>query len=85
MLVGLAPTSYPYIKYIMGRLARSRGDRIEKKKMGRPTDEPKTHMYKVRISDFDLQKLEESSKALGITKAAVIRKGIDEIYKQIKK
>lgn len=53
-------------------------------KMGRPTDAPKTGEVKCRMSAEDTEMLEACAKALGITKTEVIRKGIREIFKQIK-
>lgn len=53
-------------------------------KMGCPTDAPKTGEVKCRMSAEDTEMLEACAKALGITKTEVIRKGIREIFKQIK-
>jgi len=52
---------------------------------GRPTVEPKTLNTRIRMSDKDVEKLEFCSKETGMTKAEVIRKGIDLVYKKIKK
>lgn len=52
---------------------------------GRPTNDPKRHETRIRMSDEDVRLLEECSKALGITKADVIRIGIREVYAKIKK
>lgn len=52
---------------------------------GRPTDDPKKHETRIRMSDEDVQMLEYCAKALGLTKADVIRKGIREVYAKIKK
>ena len=52
---------------------------------GRPTDDPKKHETRIRMSDKDVQMLEYCAKALGISKADVIRKGIKEVYAKIKK
>lgn len=54
-------------------------------KTGRPTDNPKRHETRIRMSDEDVQLLEECSRVLGITKADVIRKGIREVYAKIQK
>lgn len=54
-------------------------------KTGRPTDNPKKHETRIRMSDEDVQMLEYCAKTLGITKAEVIRRGIKEVYAKIKK
>lgn len=51
----------------------------------RPTDDPKGNQTRIRMSDRDLQKLEYTAKALGLTKAEVIRKGIDRMYQEAQK
>jgi len=52
---------------------------------GRPTDDPKKHETRIRMSDEDVRLLEACSKALGTTKAEVIRLGIREIYAKLQK
>lgn len=54
-------------------------------KMGRPTDNPKNKEIKIRIDEGTLKHLEEISEAQKITRAAVIRKGIEIQYQQLKK
>ena len=58
---------------------------IEKKKMGRPTSEPKTNGYRIRLTDNELQMLEECCKIKNMSKADIIRLGIDKVYEEIKK
>lgn len=55
------------------------------KKMGRPTDNPKTLNTRIRLSQDDVDKLEYCSKVTGKTKAEIIRNGINEVYKKISK
>lgn len=50
-----------------------------------PSKDPKVHETRIRMSDSDIFKLEYCCKKTGLTKADVIRKGIDEVYKQLKK
>lgn len=50
---------------------------------GRPTDNPKKHETRIRMSDEDVQKLEFCCKQTGMTKSDIIRKGINEVYKQL--
>lgn len=49
---------------------------------GRPTARPKTSRMEIRTSEEDQEKLEYCAKVLGLTKAEVIRRGIDEMYKK---
>ena len=52
---------------------------------GRPTDNPKSNQYRVRLSDSELEMLEYCCKVLGLTKAEVIRQGIENVYKKAQK
>lgn len=58
---------------------------IEKKKMGRPTDNPKTNNYRIRMTDEELKKLEVCCKRTGLSKADVIRMGINRVYEETEK
>ncbi len=51
---------------------------------GRPTDDPKTHDTRVRMSDEDIRRLEICCQRTGMTKAEVIRQGIREVYEKVK-
>lgn len=57
----------------------------EKKKMGRPTEAPKNKGYRLRMSDVDVHKLEECCKLTGLSKAEVIRLGIEKVYNEVSK
>lgn len=57
----------------------------EKKKMGRPTEAPKTNNYRIRMTDEELQKLETCCERTGLSKADVIRLGINKIYQETEK
>lgn len=48
----------------------------DKKKMGRPTENPKPHMIYARISDSDMQILENYCEKNNITRPEAIRKAI---------
>lgn len=50
---------------------------------GRPTDNPKKHETRIRMSDEDVKLLEYCAKATGKSKADIIREGIREVYKKI--
>lgn len=52
---------------------------------GRPTDDPKKHETRIRMSDKDILMLEYCSKVTGKSKSDIIREGIREVYKKIKK
>lgn len=54
-------------------------------KTGRPTEDPKRHETRIRMSDEDIRILEECCRLTGMNKAEVIRKGIREVYNSIKK
>ncbi len=56
---------------------------VEKeKKMGRPytAGSPKTNNYRIRMTDEELRKLELCCERTGLSKADVIRLGIDKVY-----
>lgn len=52
---------------------------------GRPTDEPKKHETRIRMSDKDIEMLEYCCNATGKNKAEVIRLGIKKVYEELKK
>lgn len=56
-----------------------------KKKMGRPTENPKVNGYRIRLANSELLKLEECCKLTGLNKADVLRLGIDKVYQSVKK
>ena len=52
---------------------------------GRPTDNPKRHETRIRMSDEDIEILEYCCKVTGRTRTDIIREGIREVYAKIKK
>lgn len=52
---------------------------------GRPTDAPKRHETRIRMSDEDIQILEYCCQETGRSKADIIREGIRKVYADIKK
>ena len=58
---------------------------IGKNKMGRPTDNPKTNGYRIRMTDDELIMLEKCCKKTGMSKADVIRLGIKTVYESTKR
>lgn len=58
---------------------------VEKKKMGRPTDNPKSYRESFRLSESDMKKVSFCMNKTGMSKTDVIRMGIDEVYQKLKK
>lgn len=52
---------------------------------GRPTEDPKRHETRIRMSDEDIRILEYCCEVTGRTKADIIREGIREVYAKLKK
>lgn len=57
---------------------------MSNKKMGRPTNDPKTYQMRIRLSEEEKKKLEYCCMKSGKSKSDVIRIGIDKVYNQIK-
>lgn len=55
----------------------------EKKKMGRPTEAPKTIVKRARMSEEDVQKLKACCETLKLSESDVLRMGIHEIYQRL--
>lgn len=51
---------------------------------GRPTEDPKRHETRIRMSDEDVKLLQICCEKTGLTKAEVIRQGIREVYNKVK-
>ncbi|MDP4153280.1 MAG: hypothetical protein Q8865_07585 [Bacillota bacterium] len=49
---------------------------------GRPTDDPKGSRLQFRLSEGDTNKLDYCCEVLGLTKAEVIRQGIEQMYQK---
>ena len=58
---------------------------VEKKKMGRPTDNPKSYRDSFRLSETDMQKVIFCMEKTGKSKTEIVRMGIDEVYQKLKK
>jgi hypothetical protein len=50
------------------------------KKMGRPTDAPKVNQYRIRMTDAELELLNQCCDLTGLNKADVIRLGLKMVY-----
>ncbi len=55
------------------------------KKMGRPTDNLKNGIIKIRADEQTIEKLSECSKKLSMSRSDVVRKGINDIYDSLNK
>lgn len=56
-----------------------------KSKMGRPTDDPKVHQTRIRMTQHEWEMLNFCAETLGKTKTDIVVNGIENIYKIIKK
>lgn len=56
----------------------------EKRKMGRPTDNPKNHQTRIRMTQEEWDKLEYCSKAMSKTKTEIVNLGVNKIYNELK-
>ena len=54
-------------------------------KLGRPTQSPKNHETRIRMSDEDIKMLNTCVAKTGRTKSDIIREGIREVYNKINK
>lgn len=54
-------------------------------RMGRPTTDPKSNWTGFRLSDGDIKKLNYCVEKTGMSKAEIVRKGIDMVYREIAK
>ena len=50
-----------------------------------PSKNPKRNDTRIRLTDEEAQKLQYCASALNLTKADVIRKGIDMVYAELRK
>ena len=57
--------------------------RIEKKKMGRPTTNPRTGQINVRLSKRELALLNECAERMGTTRTDVIARGIEKVHREL--
>lgn len=52
---------------------------------GRPTDNPKNHETRIRMSDTDIERLNYCCKTFGLPKAEIIRRGVAKMYEEAQK
>lgn len=55
----------------------------DKKKMGRPTDNPRDIKFQVRMTKDEREKLELCAKITNKTKTEIVNIGIDKVYKEL--
>lgn len=55
-----------------------------KKKMGRPTTDPKTSVARLRLSDSEREKLDECCRLTGLSITEVLKLGIEKVYQEVK-
>ena len=55
-----------------------------KKKMGRPTENPKNIQTRIRMTEEEAKKLEYCAKEKNMTKTDVIILGIEKVYTELK-
>lgn len=56
-----------------------------KKKMGRPTTDPKNHVARLRLSDNEKAKLDECCTLSGMSITGVLKLGIDMVHQKYSK
>lgn len=73
------------LSYLGGKGKSQEVRKIEKKKMGRPTDNPKSYRESFRLSEDCMQKIKFCMERTGKSKTDIIRWGIDSVYNELKK
>lgn len=53
-----------------------------KKKMGRPTTDPKNYVARLRLSENEKNKLDECCKLTGLSITNVLKLGIEKVYQE---
>lgn len=48
-----------------------------------PSDNPKAQQYRLRMTDDDVKKLEYCCENTGLSKADVLRKGLEMVYQEV--
>lgn len=63
---------------------QKKGDETVSPRTGRPTDNPKNNIIKVRATEEDREKLLYCCEKTGMTQYDVVMKGIDKVYNEIR-
>ena len=53
--------------------------------MERPTNNPKAVMFRVRLDDESVRKLDEAAKTLDVSRSEIVRQGISIVHGSLKK
>lgn len=53
-----------------------------KKKMGRPTTDPKNYVARLRLSENEKNKLDECCELTGLSITDVLKLGIEKVYQE---
>ena len=53
------------------------------RKMGRPTDDPKSFRLEIQLTEDRRAMLDYCAEATGLSRAEIIRRGIDRMYTEI--
>lgn len=48
-----------------------------------PKSDSRNNQYRIRMSDDELEKLEKCCEITGLSKAEVIRRGIEKVYQEV--
>lgn len=52
------------------------------RKTGRPTEEPKTQVARLRLTESERRKLEECCQITGLSITGVLKLGMDKVYRE---
>jgi hypothetical protein len=62
-------------------VATRKGAHMSQKKMGRPVSPDSKHtMFRVRLDNASMSKLDECAEKMGTNRSDIVRKGIDKIH-----
>jgi len=81
------PLSVLHTQYTSNRKKRQEkvgGNIEERKKMGRPTDSPKVHTKRIRMSEEEVAELKACAEKEGLSEADVIRIALQKFYEKLK-
>ncbi len=57
---------------------------MEKKKLGRPTENKKTGRFELRTTEEEERMLDYCCKVMGSSRASVMRMGLKKLYEELK-
>ena len=77
-------SDYTYDRFLPRSYIWSDNMSEKKKKMGRPTTDPKSHVARLRLSDTEKAKLDECCTLSGLSITEVLKLGIELVHQQYK-